>query len=195
MFRRAVSFAYLVQAEGQFDDRFIKSDDSVVVQLQWRAPSSCNGRPKASCTFFPNSTVNAGRNHLLQHLITRFPDVHPNFIIFMDEDARLVMRGDTASAAAAAAVDTPPATTAAAAAGFFSKGVTWYESVGNTCLITAFKHSSSSYACLYKSSDIAKSFEDSIEPPVRIEHASLRLDENDPILSSCNSFPYSSSMA
>jgi hypothetical protein len=44
--------------------------------------------------FFPNSTVNAGRNRLLQQLITQFPHVHPNFVIFMDEDARLEMRGD-----------------------------------------------------------------------------------------------------
>ena len=91
MFRRRVSFAYLVQAEADFDDSVLRGDNAVVLQLQWRRASSCRD---SSCVFFPNSTVNEGRNHLLQQLTSRFPHLHPNFIIFMDEDARLHMRGD-----------------------------------------------------------------------------------------------------
>ena len=94
MFRRRVSFAYLVQAEGHFDDHLLKGDDAIVLQLQWRHPSPCKGSSSSSCVFFPNSTVNAGRNQLLQQLLVRFPDVHPNFVIFMDEDAGLLMRED-----------------------------------------------------------------------------------------------------
>jgi hypothetical protein len=91
MFRRRVSFAYLVQAEGEFDDHLLRSDDSVVLQLQWRHRSPCK-----TCVFFPNSTVNAGRNHLLESLLSQFPSVHFNFVVFMDEDAKLLMRGDGA---------------------------------------------------------------------------------------------------
>jgi hypothetical protein len=95
MFRRRVSFAYLVQAEGHFDDELLTGDDAVVLQLQWRHPSPCiEGSRVTSCVFYPNSTVNDGRNHLLQQLLLRFPDVHANFVIFMDEDARLQMRED-----------------------------------------------------------------------------------------------------
>lgn len=94
MFRRRVSFAYLVQAEGDFNDSVLRGDDAVVLQLQWRSESLCHD---ASCVFFPNSTVNEGRNHLVQQLTRRFPHLHPNFIIFMDEDARLLMRGDDAA--------------------------------------------------------------------------------------------------
>jgi hypothetical protein len=97
MFRRRVSFAYLVQAEGEFDDHLLKGEDAVVLQLQWRYPSSCNNSSTTSCVFFPNSTVNEGRNHLVQLLTSRYPDLHPNFIIFMDEDARLQLRGDATS--------------------------------------------------------------------------------------------------
>ena len=96
MFRRRVSFVYLVQADGEFDDHMLQGDDSVVLQRQWRNPSACANRHNASCVYFPNSSANSGRNYLLQHFITRFPEVHPNFVILLDDDVRLMMRGDSA---------------------------------------------------------------------------------------------------
>jgi hypothetical protein len=66
------------------DVSHLKTPDSEVIQLVWRASYEAEG-----VVFYPNSSWTQGRNRLFDEMRSRFPCVEFQYAVFLDDDAEL----------------------------------------------------------------------------------------------------------
>lgn len=88
--RNRISFAYLVQAEGWFNTSAYVHDGSVALVAGWKHNHTSHitrlGVTYDASFHFPNSSLNEGRNELLQRLLMRYPFTVFEYYIYVDED-------------------------------------------------------------------------------------------------------------
>jgi hypothetical protein len=87
VFRNKINFVYLVQHDAFCNASHLRHSDAEVLVVQWKEEHDCFG-----CFFFPNSTVNEGRNELWRRTFQRWPGTVFTYYIFLDGDATLTLR-------------------------------------------------------------------------------------------------------
>ena len=89
VFRNKINFVYLVQHDGFCNISHLRHSDAEALVVQWKEEHDCLG-----CFFFPNSTVNEGRNELWYRTFEKWPGTVFTYYIFLDGDASLTLRPD-----------------------------------------------------------------------------------------------------
>jgi len=89
VFRNKINFVYLVQDDGFCDISHLRHTDAEALVVQWKEEHDCEG-----CFFFPDSTVNEGRNELWYRTFEKWPGTVFTYYIFLDGDVILTLRPD-----------------------------------------------------------------------------------------------------
>jgi hypothetical protein len=87
VFRNKINFVYLVQNDGFCNVSHLRHTDAEVLVVQWKEEHDCEG-----CFFFPDSTVNEGRNELWYRTFEKWPGTVFTYYIFLDGDVSLILR-------------------------------------------------------------------------------------------------------
>lgn len=87
VFRNRINFVYLIQHSSFCNVSHLLHADARALVAQWQQQQDCQ-----ACFFFPNSTVNEGRNELWRRTFDTWPGTLFTYYIFLDGDASLALR-------------------------------------------------------------------------------------------------------
>lgn len=93
MLRNRKNFIYIIQNDVFCNTSHMRHKDAEVLLIAWKRKHRCD----ADCMFYPNSTVNEGRNAAWENTFVRWPGTVFTYYIFLDGDTSLTFRRERSS--------------------------------------------------------------------------------------------------
>ena len=93
MLRNRKNFVYIIQNDVFCNASHMRHKDAEVLLIAWKRKHRCGD----DCMFFPNSTVNEGRNAAWENTFVRWPGTVFTYYIFLDGDTSLTFRPERSS--------------------------------------------------------------------------------------------------